>query len=90
MPDLTFDSKLNEIITIICSYNYHYVAENLLPGWLPYPIHAQILSSLYAQGFKTPTPIQSKAIPAAFSGKDVIGVAQTVCPAIKLTVFIHY
>ncbi len=34
----------------------------------------QVLESLH---FKTPTPIQHKAIPPAIEGKDVIGVAQT-------------
>lgn len=29
------------------------------------------------QGFTTPTPIQSQALPSALSGRDVIGIAQT-------------
>ena len=29
------------------------------------------------QGFSTPTPIQSQALPAAMSGRDVIGIAKT-------------
>lgn len=38
---------------------------------------ALIGSALARIGFKTPTPIQSKAIPIALSGKDLIGCAQT-------------
>ena len=36
-----------------------------------------LLSVLATLGYKTPTPIQVKAIPSAIEGKDVIGVAQT-------------
>ncbi len=36
-----------------------------------------ILETLARLKFTTPTPIQSKAIPVAIEGKDVIGVAQT-------------
>jgi ATP-dependent RNA helicase RhlE len=37
----------------------------------------KILAALTRLHFTTPTPIQSKAIPIAASGKDVIGIAQT-------------
>lgn len=37
----------------------------------------QLRSSLEKMGYKTPTPIQSKAIPVALEGSDVIGSAQT-------------
>jgi ATP-dependent RNA helicase RhlE len=36
-----------------------------------------LLSALDALHFKTPTPIQHKAIPIAMEGKDIIGIAQT-------------
>lgn len=36
-----------------------------------------ILSVIEKIGYKTPTPIQEKAIPVALSGKDIIGAAQT-------------
>ena len=36
-----------------------------------------ILKSLTEEGYKTPTPIQTKAIPVILSGKDFLGVAQT-------------
>lgn len=40
-------------------------------------IAPNILAILDKQGFKIPTPIQSKAIPVALEGKDVMGLAQT-------------
>lgn len=36
-----------------------------------------LLSILETLGYKHPTPIQHKAIPAAVEGKDVVGIAQT-------------
>lgn len=36
-----------------------------------------LLSALAAQGYETPTPIQTQAIPALLEGKDVVGLAQT-------------
>ncbi|MBI2123829.1 MAG: DEAD/DEAH box helicase [Candidatus Wildermuthbacteria bacterium] len=36
-----------------------------------------LLSVLATLKFQTPTPIQSKAIPVAIEGKDIIGIAQT-------------
>ncbi|HVB67735.1 MAG TPA: DEAD/DEAH box helicase [Acetobacteraceae bacterium] len=36
-----------------------------------------LLAALDRQGFHTPTPIQSGAIPALLSGRDLLGVAQT-------------
>jgi len=37
----------------------------------------QILEAIAEQGYKSPTPIQAKAIPAAIQGKDVMAAAQT-------------
>ncbi len=36
-----------------------------------------ILSCLAALNYSEPTPIQSKAIPAALEGRDIVGLAQT-------------
>ncbi|KAI0701340.1 P-loop containing nucleoside triphosphate hydrolase protein [Cytidiella melzeri] len=52
-------------------------SEALLPEWHKISLHPHLYRALYAQGFTTPTPIQTKALPAAAKGKDVIGVAQT-------------
>lgn len=38
---------------------------------------APILKALAAEGYATPTPIQSQAIPLLLAGKDLIGLAQT-------------
>ncbi|MCX6723252.1 MAG: DEAD/DEAH box helicase [Candidatus Staskawiczbacteria bacterium] len=40
-------------------------------------IAPRILDVLFKLGFKIPTSIQHKAIPAAIEGKDIIGIAQT-------------
>ena len=40
-------------------------------------IHPKIMESLAVLHFKSPTPIQHKAIPVAIDGKDIIGIAQT-------------
>ncbi len=40
-------------------------------------IAPKLLDVLLRLGFKTPTSIQHKAIPAAVEGKDIIGIAQT-------------
>lgn len=37
----------------------------------------RLQTSLTAQGFEIPTPIQSQAIPLVMSGRDVMGLAQT-------------
>ncbi len=36
-----------------------------------------IFDALEKLNFTVPTPIQSKAIPQAIAGKDIIGIAQT-------------
>ena len=36
-----------------------------------------LLKALTAKGYETPTPIQAQAIPAAMTGRDILGVAQT-------------
>ncbi|MEA4934729.1 MAG: DEAD/DEAH box helicase [Lawsonibacter sp.] len=40
-------------------------------------LSAPILSALNEQDYKTPSPIQEKAIPPALAGRDVLGCAQT-------------
>jgi hypothetical protein len=36
-----------------------------------------LMRAVQEQGFLNPTPVQEKAIPAALSGRDVVGTAQT-------------
>ena len=40
-------------------------------------ISEPILKALLNKGYKTPTPIQEKAIPVALDGRDLLGIAQT-------------
>ncbi len=46
-------------------------------GFYGLGIAPNILEILKKAGFKVPTPIQAKAIPAGLEGKDVMGLAQT-------------
>ncbi len=36
-----------------------------------------ILKAVHAEGYETPTPIQSRAIPSLLEGRDLLGIAQT-------------
>ena len=40
-------------------------------------LQPRIVAKLAEQGITDPTPIQSKAIPHAMNGRDVMGLAQT-------------
>ena len=53
--------------------------ENTQPaaGFYGLGIAPKLLEALDALKFKTPTPIQHKAIPPAAEGKDMVGIAQT-------------
>lgn len=42
-----------------------------------FDLHPSISAGVASQGFRTPTPIQQKAIPSALQGRDVMGLAQT-------------
>jgi hypothetical protein len=57
---------------------YFIVAENLLPAWHSFALHPQLYAAIYSKNFVSPTPIQSQTIPRAISGRDVVGVAETV------------
>lgn len=37
----------------------------------------KVISAVQAAGYEKPTPIQSRAIPTAIAGRDVLGIAQT-------------
>jgi len=39
--------------------------------------HPSVAAGIAAAGYKTPTPIQARAIPQIFNGRDVMGLAQT-------------
>ena len=40
-------------------------------------LHQQVLKAITEQGYKTPTPIQAKAIPYLLDDRDLLGIAQT-------------
>ncbi len=42
-----------------------------------FPLSSTLKSNLARHGFKTPTPVQSEAIPPALGGHDVVATAQT-------------
>ena len=52
-------------------------AHEATPGFNGLGIAPKLLEILSKSGFVTPTSIQSKAIPIAIEGKDIIGIAQT-------------
>ena len=48
-----------------------------MENFLSLELEDSLIESLAKINFKTPTPIQSKAIPIALEGKDILGTAQT-------------
>src|SRR3989344_7785093 len=46
-------------------------------GFTGLGIAPKLFELLTSMQFKTPTPIQQKAIPVALEGKDIVGIAQT-------------
>jgi ATP-dependent RNA helicase RhlE len=49
----------------------------LISNFSELPISKYLQERLFANNFHTPTPVQSSAIPAALSGKDLLATAQT-------------
>ncbi len=48
-----------------------------MENFLSLELEKTLIESLAKINFKTPTPIQAKAIPVALEGKDILGTAQT-------------
>jgi ATP-dependent RNA helicase RhlE len=48
-----------------------------LPTFSQLGLNSALLRSLNAEGYTTPTPIQTQAIPSVVAGKDLLGIAQT-------------
>ena len=48
-----------------------------LTSFTDFGLSAPILKALAAEGYETPTPIQTKAIPQVMTGRDLCGIAQT-------------
>lgn len=53
--------------------------DSLLPEWKAISLHSSLKRSLLASGFVKPTNIQARSLPAGLAGRDVVGVAETVC-----------
>ncbi|KIY47368.1 ATP-dependent RNA helicase [Fistulina hepatica ATCC 64428] len=51
--------------------------ELLYVKWESMPLNSQLKRYLHSVGFTTPSTIQSRSIPLALEGRDVIGIAQT-------------
>ena len=49
----------------------------MIPNFSELPISKYLQERLFANNFHTPTPVQSNAIPAAVSGRDLLATAQT-------------
>ncbi|KAG8216686.1 ATP-dependent RNA helicase [Butyriboletus roseoflavus] len=49
----------------------------LLPEWRSFNLHPHLMQVMHSKSFTSPTPIQSRALPFALSGRDIIGIAET-------------
>src|SRR5438874_7766297 len=48
-----------------------------LPSFVDFGLLPNLLEALAIEGYATPTPIQSRAIPHVLAGRDLCGIAQT-------------
>ena len=48
-----------------------------MPDFADLGLSAPLLGALAIEGYTTPTPIQSQAIPPVLGGRDLFGIAQT-------------
>ncbi|HEV2302112.1 MAG TPA: DEAD/DEAH box helicase [Stellaceae bacterium] len=48
-----------------------------MPSFADFGLDASILRGVTAEGYTTPTPIQTQAIPTVLAGRDLCGIAQT-------------
>lgn len=46
-------------------------------GFVDFELDTRLKRNVITKGYKTPTPIQDKAIPVILTGKDVVGIANT-------------
>ncbi|MDE0897286.1 MAG: DEAD/DEAH box helicase, partial [Planctomycetota bacterium] len=53
------------------------LSNDSLTGFDRFDFHPSIVRGLVAAGFQEPRPIQAETIPAALTGRDVLGLAQT-------------
>ncbi len=57
--------------------NLNDLEEAVLPTFSEFGLATPILRALAAEGYATPTPIQTQAIPKVLAGRDICGIAQT-------------
>lgn len=50
----------------------------VLPHWSSLPVHSLLKRSIFNMGFFKPSPIQATSLPFGLSGRDIVGVAETV------------
>jgi superfamily II DNA/RNA helicase len=50
----------------------------LLPNWDKLGLLGSIKRALHASAFLNPSQIQHEAIPLALTGRDIVGIAETV------------
>ncbi|MFZ3386529.1 MAG: DEAD/DEAH box helicase, partial [Candidatus Hydromicrobium sp.] len=56
----------------------HEVEENVVShSFADFQVSDQLKRNIIERGYKTPTPIQDKAIPSVLEGRDLIGIANT-------------
>ena len=62
---------------IIRGFFYWNTEGRYLLNFKTFCFHPSVAAGVAAAGYQTPTPIQSRAIPQVFKGRDVMGLAQT-------------
>ena len=73
----SFNGESSSSLLIICrSYT-----DALLPEWKGIDIHTSLKRALLGMGFVKPTEIQARAVAPGSSGRDIVGVAETVSPS---------
>jgi ATP-dependent RNA helicase RhlE len=60
-----------------CACVLQAVRGQILTDFTMFGLRPVLMTSLEAQGFGTPTPIQARAIPMIMQGRDLLGLAQT-------------
>jgi ATP-dependent RNA helicase RhlE len=62
---------------IIRGFFYWNIERRYLLSFKTFCFHPSVAAGIAAAGYQTPTPIQARAIPQVFKGRDVMGLAQT-------------
>jgi len=57
-----------------------------LPEWSEIKLHNALKKALVALEFNKPTDIQTRSLPFALDGRDIVGVAETVSHPLSLVI----